>query len=420
MANQIVISRIQNRRGIRENLPQPLLPGEFALTVDTGELWIGTDPSQPPWGVRTYGTGAGDIASAEAIVDTEIFAAGFSPDLDETTFIALRDFLTSATALSGAGAPPLVLVNADILWDTAGYVFIAADLTVDVANSLANINLAIGLSPAAGSFVAVAYDALGSINDPSLAPGATSAFDVNGVFLFAAGNSIQGSNAAILINQIHGAQLTTTLANLQVTTTGIGVGSSTFFQHTVTPTDAGYTWLPGPESVTADSVVDILTWVAGTGILLEADPVLDAIKITNTFQQDFDVLYEPFPGASEFTLTASTAVMTNVAGLLFDMTESDVIFLDYSANIGGGVPGVNNYTVAGNMQIVGDQDAGVANAGIATLNDTQVEVRYPGLAGAISFEALFVGGTPDIQIQYTNTFATDVTIRVVRRRWASY
>ena len=72
MANQIVISRIQNRRGIRENLPQPLLPGEFALTVDTGELWIGTDPNQPPWGVRTYGTGAGDITAAENIVDLEV------------------------------------------------------------------------------------------------------------------------------------------------------------------------------------------------------------------------------------------------------------------------------------------------------------------------------------------------------------
>jgi len=421
MANQIVISRIQNRRGIRENLPQPLLPGEFALTVDQGELWIGTDPAQPPWGVRTYGTGGGDISNAETLVDTEIFAAKFIPDLDETTFLALRSYLIDSPQPEG-----LVLVDTDVLWDESSYVFIAADTSVDVNNTLANINDACAASPASGSFqeigVAVGYDygALGAINDPTLNPTGTSAFDGDGAFLFGSGNAEQGSNAARLINQIHGVELVTTLANLQVTTSGIGVGSSTFALQTVTPVDSGYSWAAGPVTVTADSVVDELTWVAGGGILLEADTTLDAIRITNTSETDFDILYAPFPALSEFTLTLSTAAMTDVTGLLFNMTESDVIFLDYSANIAGGVPGVNNYTVAGNMQIVGDQDAGVANAGIATLNDTQVEVRYPGLAGAIAFEAVFVAGTPDIQIQYTNTFTSNVTIRVVRRRWASY
>jgi len=415
MANQIVISRIQNRRGIRENLPQPLLPGEFALTIDTGELWIGTDPAQPPWGVRTYGTGAGDISSAENVVDLEIFAAKFVPDLDETTFIALRDYLTG---LAGAGDP--VLINSDILWDEASYVFIAADTTVDSDNTLAKINTACAASPASGSFqeigVAVGYDygALGAINDPTLNPVGIPAFDpTDGDFLFGAGNAIQGSNAATLINQIHGSQLVTTLANLQVTTSGIGVGSSTFFKHTVTPVDAGYTWAPGPVSVTADSVVDELTWVGGPGILLEADSAFDAIKITNTFEQDFDVLYAPFPGASEFTLTAATAVMANVTGLLFDMTESDVIFMEYSAvTTSGGA----DWTVAGSMQVVGNASVG---AGTATLVDTQVEVRDGGFAGAVAFQALYVGGTPDIQIQYTNSFITDVIIRVVRRRWIS-
>jgi hypothetical protein len=232
--------------------------------------------------------------------------------------------------------------------------------------------------------------------------------------LFGSGNAVQGSNAATLINQINGNQLTTTLANLQVTTTGVGVGSSTFFQHTVTPIDVGYSWAPGPVTVTADSVVDELTWVAGGGILLEADSALDAIRITNTSETDFDILYEPHvPGDGEFTLTASTAVMANVTGLFFDMTESDVIFMEYSAVT---TSGADNWTAAGNMQIVGNASVG---AGTATLNDTQVEVRDGGFAGAIAFQALFVGGTPDIQIRYTNSFITDVTIRVVRRRWIS-
>ena len=87
--NQIVISRIQNRRGIRENLPQPLLPGEFALTVDTGELWIGTDPNQPPFGIGTYSSASGDITAAETIANSQVVSAKFSPDLDEATFYSL-------------------------------------------------------------------------------------------------------------------------------------------------------------------------------------------------------------------------------------------------------------------------------------------------------------------------------------------
>ena len=413
MANQIVISRIQNRRGIRENLPQPLLPGEFALTVDTGELWIGTDPQQPPWGVRTYGSGAGDISSAENIVDLQIVSAKFSPDLDQVDFDALVLYLT------GTPTPAVVLVDTDILWDGGAYVFIAADTSVDGANTISNIVTAVTNS-AIGAPVAQAYDALGAINDPSLDPVGLPAFDADGQFLFGSGSATQGANAARLINQIHGAQLVTTLSNLQVTTSGIGVGSSTFRDWQAVVAEGSLPWAPTYNwsttgQATADSVTDKMYLVPGPGIQIEVDTVEDAIKITNTFEQDFDILYAPFPGASQFTLALSTAA--DVTGLLFDMTESDVIFLDYSLNIAGATPGANNYTVAGSMQIVGNALVG---AGTATLNDTQVEVRDAGLPGAVTFTAAFVGGTPDIQIAYNNTFTSAVTMRVVRRRWASF
>ena len=410
MANQIVISRIQNRRGIKENLPQPLLPGEFALTVDTGELWIGTDPAQPPFGVRTYGTGGGDISAAESIVDTQIVSAKFTPALDASEFASLLLYLTNTPT------PAVVLDDTDILWDEASSVLIAADTSVDVANTISNILTAITNS-GVGTLDAVTYNQLGAINDPSVDPTTTFAFDVaDGDFLFgiAGSNSIQGSNAAALINKIHGAFLVTTLSNLQVTTSGIGVGSSTFRDMVVVDVDPGYTWA-ATGTATADSITDALTWVSGTNINIDIDSAADAIRISSTTESDPDILYTGGAVPDEYTLTGSTVAFANITGLLFDITESDVIFIEYSGNIAGAAAGANNYTMAGQLQIVGNTLVG---AGTASLNDTQVEVRDAGLVGAIAFEALYVAG--DIQLRYTNTFADNVRLRVIRRRWMSF
>lgn len=415
MANQIVISRIQNRRGIKENLPQPLLPGEFALTIDTGELWIGTDPAQPPWGVRTYGVGAGDITAAETIVDTQIVSAKFTT-MDATTFASLRDYLIATPT------PAVVLLDTDILYDDALTVFIAADTTVDVANTVANIITAIGNSPVSGDYVATAFDTLGAINDPAVDPLGTNAFDpIDGDFLFTIGgsNAKQGSNAASLINKIHGNQLVTTLANLQVTTSGIGVGSSTFLNMAVTDTDSGFTWAD-TGTASANSVTDTITFVSGEGIDIQVDndPTNKGIRITNTIDS---------VAATPFTLLASTGPVI-VTGLRFDMeapgTEiSDAIILEYSLNIGGSTPGTNNLTAIGTMKIVGNI---LADSGLATLIDEQTEVRDTALVGGgVTFDAVFsagtgTGGADEIQIHYTNTHVSTVSMRVLKRRWSSF
>lgn len=43
--SNVIPARIQNRRGKRQDLPQPLLPGELGFCTDTRELFIGADPS---------------------------------------------------------------------------------------------------------------------------------------------------------------------------------------------------------------------------------------------------------------------------------------------------------------------------------------------------------------------------------------
>lgn len=497
--NTVVISRIQHRRGLKENLPQPLLPGELALTVDTGELWIGNNLNQPPFGIRTYSEGFS--STAETIVDTQIASAKFTLQLTEPDFEGLVTYLT------GAPTPAVVLTEDDILWDGVSAVFIAADITVDPNNTVINVLDAVSNWVNATTF---GYDpensnALGVINQPWIgnsagtlqfvdsnpdtivrdagswitdgfyvgqriyvsgsvsndgtytvanvaaltltldpgdslvAEGPTStgtitlrgardplianAFDIDGVFqftaTFATPNAQQGANAAILINALNGAGLVTTFGNLQIPTSGIGVGALTFRDFIVDNTDVGFTWqLTGQAS--ADTGTDQLTLVAGTNIELAVDPTLDAIRISNLEEQDPDKLFDSFQaGVTEFTLAANTVAFTNVTNFAFDLdTESDVIFVEYSGNIDGATASADNYTVMGKMEIVASN---LTDAGLASLNDDQNEVRDGALVGDIAFQATYVAGSPNrVQVQYTNTFTKNVVIRTLRRRWMSF
>lgn len=69
--SNITISRIQNRRGLRANLPQPLAPGELGLCEDTLELFIGKDPTQTPAGIRVFIKDA-QAATAQSLLSTGI------------------------------------------------------------------------------------------------------------------------------------------------------------------------------------------------------------------------------------------------------------------------------------------------------------------------------------------------------------
>jgi len=42
-----IVSRIQHRRGLKQDLPQPLRPGELGLATDSRQLYIGGDPNNP-------------------------------------------------------------------------------------------------------------------------------------------------------------------------------------------------------------------------------------------------------------------------------------------------------------------------------------------------------------------------------------
>ena len=72
--NQTIIGRMQQRRGLKQDLPQPLRPGEFGFTVDSQQLYIGADPEQAPAYNKTsvYENTTGAVETANAIMSNQI------------------------------------------------------------------------------------------------------------------------------------------------------------------------------------------------------------------------------------------------------------------------------------------------------------------------------------------------------------
>ena len=105
----IIISRIQHRRGLRENLPQPLLPAEVALTSDTAQAWIGTDPALAVPSINVYADKL--EATAQGIVDNNIAESKFDENFSASNFNTL------VLELTGTPNPAVVLTDKDILWD---------------------------------------------------------------------------------------------------------------------------------------------------------------------------------------------------------------------------------------------------------------------------------------------------------------
>lgn len=72
--NQTIIGRMQQRRGLKQDLPQPLRPGEFGFTVDSQQLYIGADPEQAPAYNKTsvYESTTGAVETANAIMNNQM------------------------------------------------------------------------------------------------------------------------------------------------------------------------------------------------------------------------------------------------------------------------------------------------------------------------------------------------------------
>ena len=70
---------MQQRRGLKQDLPQPLRPGEFGFTVDSQQLYIGADPEQAPAYNKTsiYENTTGAVETANTIMNNQMIYVTF-------------------------------------------------------------------------------------------------------------------------------------------------------------------------------------------------------------------------------------------------------------------------------------------------------------------------------------------------------
>ncbi len=95
MPNKVIFSRIQNRRGPLENLPQPLRPGEIALTSDARRLWIGNE-DVAPFGIRTLtpAVPVGPTSLIQKSLTERIVSIVFDAELSQLDYEQLVGFLS--------------------------------------------------------------------------------------------------------------------------------------------------------------------------------------------------------------------------------------------------------------------------------------------------------------------------------------
>jgi len=86
----LTVERMQNRQGLKINLPQPLRPGELGLCTDSKQLFIGADPLVTPIaGLQVY---SGNYTWVQSAMDIQIFVVetdGLQTDTSIITSSAL-------------------------------------------------------------------------------------------------------------------------------------------------------------------------------------------------------------------------------------------------------------------------------------------------------------------------------------------
>lgn len=359
----VIVSRIQNRRGLRQDLPQPLDPGEFGYCTDTGQLFIGADSTDGEGYasavIECYTPSTGSNNDANLIGETQIVQISW---LDE------EEFPSEQTAKDAA--------IADI---TAAETTIVSDYQDITVNEVTTIDEDTGLEVIVYT-VKSAF--LGYLVAPASAPG------------LALGDERFFTDNALL-------------------------PSNKFVQATLA--------LDGAEYSVEDSyaIANVINSVFGAPglvtVLQNIEVITDATSISDLLSNDI-TMKSTFININP---TQTTAPQT-IGELSYDYEYSDSFVIEYSISNGDVDPNVDNhykYSRTGSLQIT----AGLTEEGakIAQVTDSATETDFTTYLFDLSFQAVVneVDGVDLIQIQ-SITRTTDAPINMIlstnARRWKSY
>lgn len=427
--SETIVAKLQNRRGRRADLPQPLEPGELGFCTDTGQLFIGGDPNDPAFPSTKLGqtiqlyTGAITDNGANTLLDKYIvqvelvglldpeqvaidfFDSSGGRVQDWERYIVQQsvnrvyigyDFQSRATITvdSGQNVTNVLITN-------AGYTY-TSDFTV-IFNA-AQINFTVTSGRVTGSSIVVAPIGLGegtyslpmdAPSGPIVLPSPTYASEVDffgaistnphdatrvefisGEMDFSVNANYDGTDASVVAN----------LLNISYATTDgfqSGVGN---VQQNIEVTGGGTTAVPPTPS-------DCDCWVA-------------------------DI--EMSPGST--ALAESSSGYTNIPILTYSTGLADSFVVDYSLSSTSITVSAEtvSYQRTGGLRITAD-----VTGAFATLTDnyteniTLVPSGVPTESVSVDFKATFNTGAMTVSY-ITSAFTTGtILLKTTTRRWLS-
>jgi hypothetical protein len=399
--------RLKNRRGNRENLPQPLAEGEIGLATDTRELFIGAGSQDSKNRMVQVDSFLNAEVQTQSLIDTRLVMftlAGTQSFLGDginasSTVLNSNVALTLPTGKSTPVDPDDITVTKFDL-NNSPTAIPSSNYTVSVAGSDFIVTFVSTAIPEANSKIvvtpwtvneivsSVSSSGLGVETNQDLSNNALYIDLTTGTGFVDIGSGTQSTSATTLsgLTEIASANDNANL-NIRGTISDLGYASSKLT-------------VPGTLLVETDSPTQaiLLSKFLNTALGTSQTSVASNIKI---FTQDSKPVLETDQYIGQNGLIKSTlSANTSSTVFTYDVTSENTIIVDYSLKI-------NNAYAVGTIKIISD------GANVEYMDD-RIETND---TSAVAFSTPSISGT-DIKLSYTNTDTTyDASMSYVLKRW---
>ena len=401
--------RLKNRRGNRENLPQPLAEGEIGLATDTRELFIGAGSQDSKNRMVQVDSFLNAEVQTQSLIDTRLvmFTIDGTQSFLGDGISASSTELNSNVALTlptGKSTPvdpdditvtkfdlnnsPTAIPSSDYRVSTA-----PGTLLVEfVSTAIPEANSKIVVTPWTVNEIvsSVSSSGLGVETNQDLSNNALYIDLTTGTGFVDIGSGTQSqSNSAISLSGLTEIASANDNANLNIrgTISDLGYASSKLT-------------VPGTLLVETDSPTQaiLLSKFLNKALGTSQTSVASNIKI---FTQDSKPVLETDQYIGQNGLIKSTlSANTSSTVFTYDVTSENTIIVDYSLKI-------NNAYAVGTIKIISD------GANVEYMDD-RIETND---TSAVAFSTPSISGT-DIKLSYTNADTTyDASMSYVLKRW---
>ena len=414
--------RLKNRRGNRENLPQPLAEGEIGLATDTRELYIGTGSQDSKNRMVQIDSFLNAELQSQSLIDNRLVMfklaetqsfQGNGTDASSTVLNGGTALTLPSTKSTPVDADDIVVTKYDI--NNVPTFIESSQYTVSVAGNDLTVTFVASAIPEQNSTIVVSKwtsnEIVAKVKNqfPNLVTDQSLSTNQLYIDLTTGTGFIDIGSSGYTQSQIETSLLTTSGASGSADYIDCfsNTGTNTTLDIRGAITQLGYAvgslFVPGTLLIETDSPTQALTLSTFLNIALGTSQTSVASNIKIFTQDSKPSLtsnqYIATNGLIRKTLTANTsATVTNFNG----QTENTVI-IDYSLKIGtayavGTIKIISDYPDSTNIEYMDDR--------IET-NDTS----------AVVFSTPTVSGTT-IALNYTNSnLTTDASMSYVLKRW---